>query len=1190
MFLEKLKIKGFKSFARGLTVDFNSPITTIVGPNGSGKSNIVDAIRWVLGEQSAKTLRGSKMSDVIFAGSVSHKPMNKARVTLYLNNKNDILSIDDDRVKIAREVNKEGESDYILNGSICRLKDIKKLLMDTGLGTDSYSIVGQGQITSILNSKPQKLREFFEEAAGISKHKARKQEAEKRLEKTNQKLQRIKDLIRELEKQLSLLETSAQKAKKYKHLKNELSSLEINLLLDNWEKYDTELSKVKSDKLFLKNKLEEKDNQYNKQNNKLKKEKEELEKKENYLSTKRDNFYRLKTKKEEVNNKLNLLTEKRKGLIREKDSLFNHLDELKDNKQQLSSKKNNTLINFEKVKKEEKELEQKLLIKKDKFKTQEKKLRDKKEQLSSLQEHVMDDDGELKGLNTEVEKYKEKIKFNRNRIEDLSEQKRNFIIELEEKISHKKRVQSKLNELKREELDLEKKLKQYRQEASQQKEKLIQFKNDYEQLTDRLKQKKSRLTLLQDMENDYEGYYRGVKNILKNKNKFSGLIGVVADLFEVEEKYEQAIETVLGAKLQNIIVKDDHTARKGIKYLKKNKYGRATFLPLNMVKGREVNINKLGVKGIDGFLGLASDMVSCKSNLKKIKKYLLGRILVASNIDSGSKIAKTINSRLRIVSLDGDLINPGGAMTGGSSKNNNRGLLRRSRKIEKLKKDIDKLEKDIEIKKSKGLKIKNRAEAVEENIKKMQDCLHQLELKKNNIINDLNNIKKENKQIRSRLIQSKQEINELKDEISNFKDAKNELKEKITLINNNYSRDKGKIEDWNKELNNIEERKEHISQEVTDLKVELASTVQKRENSSDKLNNFQETIADNDNKIISTKNKVEEVEQKIKQIKEQKRELKEQKERLKTRLQKLNNECEQLNLAINKKKETVSKLEDKEEILRKEVNKLKDQLHKIDLKISRLENKKERNKEKLNEEYEIEPGEDNVERINITNYKGIEKKIKELKNAINKLKPINLGAIEEFEELKERVEYLQSQEQDLIEAQNSIKKIITEIENKMGNLFFSTFKEVKGEFDSVFKKLFDGGKAKLKLVEPDNLLTTGVEISAQPPGKQLKKLSLMSGGERALTAIALVFAFLKVNPSPIYILDEIDAPLDDANVVRFARFIRKYSQYAQFIVITHRKDMMTRADTIYGITMEESGISKLVSLRMNDNIPYQNAK
>ncbi|MFW6278609.1 MAG: chromosome segregation protein SMC, partial [Bacillota bacterium] len=1101
---------------------------------------------------------------------------------LYLNNEQDLLALETDQVTIKRVVNSQGQSDYYLNESRCRLKDIENILMDTGLGKNSYSIVGQGQVTSIINSKPEVLRQLFEESAGISKHKARKAETEKRLEENNSDLQRIADLISELKKQLPSLKEGAEKAREYKKLYSRLKKLEVNLLHDKWEQKKDELTELYSDYKDLQKQLEKHQKSFTQLNKKLEEKKQTLEKTEDALREKKDEYYTLKAKKEETKNKLDINREKQRALKRENEEKEGQLRKAKQRITKIQEEKEFLREKISQVKKNKQQQEEKLAHK-------EKEITEKKNTISELKakiEKIRDkflEDEDLEQLKSEKNKLEENIKFTKKRLKEITVNSKLKLQQTKKVLAEKEKLTKQLKAIKQKIASQKKQIEKGKQKRLQIAGHLDEIREKHEKIVQRFRDYNSRLDFLQEREKNYRGFYQGVKSILKNEDQFPGLIDVIAHILQVEKRLEKAVAAALGSRMQNIVVKTDRTARQGIEFLQSHNAGQATFLPLNMIQGYQINENNLGLKDIDGYIGIGSDLVSLSIEDNNLCKYLLGKIIFVQNMKVATRIAKKTNSKHKIVSLKGNIINPGGAMTGGSSKNRQQQFLERKREIQDLQEKISALE---EKKEQTGKQLAQQQEKRATNKQKINEKskkLQQLEMDKNSLQKDLENQKNEISRYHSTL---QELIGEYQSQIKDLYQMQKKYKQRkkdLLVFDQDFAREKEKINNIKAEIAKKENELASYQEEKTAIKIEIATLEQK-------LKDLQQDIEDNKNTISNTQQKKETIKTRINEIAKKQKDLKEQEANLKTQIkefkhqvQKAEKRIEELDEKSNRKKETVNNLEKKVEPARQKLESYKDNLHQMDLKISRIENSQQRRQEKLKEEYNFIPGKDSpAEKIEIDNYARVERKIKKLKKEINKLLPVNEAAIEEYEELKERVEYLTDQREDLLEARNSLKKVIDEIEKNMGQLFYETYIQVKEEFEDIFQELFAGGQAELKLTEPDDYLHTGVDIAAQPPGKQLKELSLLSGGERALTAIALVFAFLQVNPSPLYILDEIDAPLDDANLAKFTDFIERYSEIAQFIIITHRKYMMSRVDTLYGVTMEESGISRVLSLKLNE--------
>ena len=710
------------------------------------------------------------------------------------------------------------------------------------------------------------------------------------------------------------------------------------------------------------------------------------------------------------------------------------------------------------------------------------------------------------------------------------------------------------------------------------KDELLETKEDYQHFN-------SRLQLMEEMQDSYEGYYNGVRSILEKREKFSGLIDVVAEIISVEADYEKAIETALGAKMQNIIVEDDQTARDAVQYLKKNNRGRATFLPLNMVNGSRLAdryLDKLAQQ--EGFIGLAVDLVDFPPRLENIFNFLLGQIVVSDNLDHAVQMAKKIKRSFRIVTTEGDVVYPGGAISGGSSSSSSRDLIGRSRKIEELKEKRNKLQQKGKSLVKKLEKDKNKLDQKKEKLEALKSEIQSLKMEENNILNRKNRVEESLQELKKDKNLRQDNFSELD---NNLKDNENSIKakkQKIKKLRDKNEIINSEIEDLQAALNIKEENLDELEPQLKELELDGARISEKRNNAQEKLDEKQRNLEIKSREIKDRKEEIKDISRDLEKIADRRVRLQQQKKELEAEGEKLKTKKEKLTQNVKSLEAEVEIKEKEAKELQQQLNEIKDDFHQLDLKYTKLDDKLTNIKSILLEDYELEPAqieESKLIEIDDKDEAEVEAKIKNLKKKMNRLHPVNEAAVEEFAELKERLDYLHEQQDDLKHARNSIELVINDIEESMEKMFADTFYQVKEEFSKVFKALFQGGKAELKLSDPDELLTTGVEIHAQPPGKTLKSLSLLSGGERALTAIALIFAFIQVKPSPFYVLDEIDAPLDDVNIVRFASFIKKYSKVAQFIIITHRRYMMTEVDSLYGVTMEKSGVSRLVSLKLD---------
>ena len=1185
IFLKKIRLKGFKSFANKTDIEIEENITAVVGPNGSGKSNIVDAIRWVLGEQSAKNLRGSRMSDIIFSGSEELSPKKKASVTLFFDNSNGELPVEGQELTLGRQVEDDGRSDYLINGASCRLKDIEMLLMDSGLGSDGYSIVGQGRIDSIIKSKPDKMRLFFEEAAGIMKHKSRKEEAEKRLENTNTDLNRIYDIVDELEKRHDPLEKAAEKAKKYKGYKDQLSDLEISLLNKQWQEHSSEFEELSQKRKNVQKKLTEKESSYNALTYKLDNFKDNLKTVKNEKEEVSKQYFQNQNKVNEINNNLNVMKERKNNYIKNKDNLKEKLVQLKTELQQEESEVKKARENFELINSDQQNIKNEIDNLKSKIKNSSKKIESLKQQIEIKKNKIERKKEEIQAERSALERLKERVEISKARLEEISESQAEISSKIGEKKDKAALVEAELKEIKAEIDETESFLKKLKEQVKTGAEALEEGKDLLLETKENYQHYNSRLQLMEEMQDSYEGYYNGVRSILEKREQFSGLIDVVAEIVSVKAEYEQAIDTALGAKMQNIIVEDDQTARDAVQYLKKNNRGRATFLPLNMVNGSRLRnhyLNQLSQQ--EGFIGLAVDLVDFPKRLENIFNFLLGQIVVSDNLDHAVKMSKNSKRSFRIVTTEGDVVYPGGAISGGSSSSSSRDLIGRSRKIKELKKKKAKLQQKGKSLVKKLENDKKNLDQKQEKLESIKSKLQSLKMEENNIINRQNRIEENLNDLK---VNQDQRNNNFSNLDNNLKSSQNSIEaeqkkiKELKIEINDLNID---INDLRAALNIKKENLAEIEPQLKELELDGARISEKRNNAQEKLTEMQKNLEYKIEEIENCRQEIEAINSDLEKITDRRINLQQKKGKLEAAGEKLKERKENLTKELKDLEQQVEVKEKESKKLEQDLNKIKDNFHQLDLEYTKLDDKLENIKSILLEDYSLEPAE--IDMTNLIEIKDedeaeVETKIKFLRQKMEKLHPVNEAAVEEFAELKERLDYLHEQQDDLKHARNSIELVISDIEESMEKMFAKTFYQVKEEFAKVFKALFQGGKAELELTNPEELLTTGVEIHAQPPGKSLKSLSLLSGGERALTAIALIFAFIQVKPSPFYVLDEIDAPLDDVNIVRFASFIKKYAKVAQFIIITHRRYMMTEVDSLYGVTMEKSGVSRLVSLKLD---------
>ena len=1179
MFLKEIKLHGFKSFARPVTLDFTSSLTAIVGPNGSGKSNIVDAVRWVMGEQSPTALRGGKMADVIFSGSESSRPMQKARVSLKLDNSEDILPLEEEEVSITREVDRSGQGSYYLNGEACRLKDIEEVLYDTGLNRETYSIVGQNRVEAIIKSRPEKLRELFEEAAGITRYRSRKEEAERKLERTSRDLERVNDLIFEIKKRMDPLESEAQEARKYKKLYDRLKELEGSYLCSQLKEIEQQQRSLKTQEEKLAERKRELTQELTEARHNRDEIKDQLDKKEQQQKDLEERIYSLKTRQQEIKNNLEILGERENNLDQEEERIEQEIDQLKNSQsklfqelQQVYSREQQVNIKVE----QQNFLLEEILQALENLHREKALLRERRGSYS--REEAAARIGELEDNLLTLKERKESFRRDKSRLKQ----------EIEEIDSEISRFESKESELKNKLDRNTAHLKELEQEIAGLKEednKLEQQEQQAREKVDRLQQAysryRSRWQAQKKMQERGEGYYQGVKAVL-TKEELTGIIGPVAELLEVSEEYEDAIAAALGSRLQNLVVESDRDAQNAIKYLKESRSGRATFLPLDLVEGRRIDLNRYDLTSQEGFIGRGTELIEFPERLAEIGNYLLGRVLVARDLAAATGLARRTGKKFKVVSLDGDIINPGGAMTGGSQSSKNSTLLGRSRKIEDLARAGRKSRSQLQEKKSELEDLQNRRRDLAAHLEdKREEKQHQVQ--------EINSLKAALQSRQEELKDRKNKLSAIREEYQSTLSKEDELsarqehyRERLDYFQELCREQELKADRIDRQIEELDNRASHLLTALQEEEVRLARLEEQQSSLKREIEDRQQRRQELEEKEESLQQESRECQQRRKDLEERRTQLKERRrttaielEEVKEKLTRITSEAAQLENSV---REAVKNLESLEEL----EDELQEKEHSLQLKEGKLKAREDRVTGRLEDKYDLSPAEARKEFSTSESDEDPAEEINQLEKKIRKMGEVNLGAIREYEKLKERFDFLSQEREDLNQARESIQGVITEIEEKMGRLFHETFLKVNEEFNRIFQQLFSGGEAQLTLTEEDDLLTTGVEISARPPGKNLSRLTLMSGGEKALTAIALIFAFLNVKPSPFYLLDEIDSPLDEANLQMFANFIQNYLKHSQFILVTHRKQMMATADTIYGVTMAENGISKLVSLQLEE--------
>lgn len=1180
MYLKRLEMQGFKSFAKKADLTFNNNITIVVGPNGSGKSNIVDAVRWVLGEGSAKSLRGSKMEDVIFAGSSGRKPLGMAQVSLTLDNSTGIFPLDYSEVKVTRKLFRSGESEYLINNVKCRQRDIHELFMDTGIGRDSFSIIGQGKVDQILLSQAEEKRALVEEAAGISKYRYRKNEAKRKLTDTENSLLRVWDILKELEAQREPLKEQAEKAKVYKEYKGELDDLEVKLssyLIGKLEEKIEELSQE----------IESKKNESLSQETSLRILSSDIEAlllasedDNRQISSYQEELFSLRNSINDHQNKLEFAQKMKKTL---EESLEKLRLEAAKNKDELDE----LLKKIELEEKDYADVFQSFAKARDDLTQEEKDFEDLRNSEGGLKEKILD-------LKSDLFDAAHEISERRNQLIDL--EKREAVIQ-----SHEENIRQKL-------LLSQEALKGKEEEASV-REDLYSGKLKEGQLLDqaigKLKEEKDLLVrelslgqenleaargkfnaslikkqALEALEDRKEGYSAGVRSVFA-QDKLKGILGTVTDLATSSKEYSLALETAFGASMQNIVTENEEAAKEAINYLRENQAGRATFLPLNIINqrnaGRELRKTPQGLKSI-------LEVIKYQEKYENIFKQLLGNIFLAPDMDQALAVNKKLSQPVRIVTLKGELLDARGAMTGGQYRKSQEGFFLRKERIRELSGEITEAEGQIKTIQAKNAicqaeekKLEDAARDVVEKRETFKLELADLELKKNELNFQLSELRKEREllhlekanldQEKEALLISQKQAQELlaqeearqkksEDELKSLQDQSEEEREKLLDIERTLSK-KGLA------FNDLKNRKEIKEIQLSELKKRLEALAERKESQHLEEKRIKNEIEENEqNKIISLEDiKKEEIEAaSLEKLLEEKREGRVEGE------------------ASRRKKEEEAKL--KQKIL----SQLKDHIHSSEINLEKYKTERSSHKENLLERFEIDYQPSFTQMNEEIDEKTSRQRVRLLRKSIEELGEVNLIAISEYEKLLERYEFLDSQSSDLAQAKDSLLEIIKEMDQIIEKKFKETFKLLNQAFSETFQEMFNGGNAELLMTQKDNVLETGIEIIAQPPGKTPRHLSLLSGGEKAMTAICLLFAIIKIKPGPFCILDEIEASLDESNVRRFASFLKKFAELTQFIVISHRKGTMEAGDILYGVTMEEKGVSSLISVRISDTI------
>ena len=1181
MYLKSIEIHGFKSFANKIVFQFHNGITGIVGPNGSGKSNVADAVRWVLGEQRIKQLRGASMQDVIFSGTETRKPLSYAYVAITLDNSDHQLAIDYDEVTVARRIYRSGESEYLINGTPCRLKDVNELFYDTGIGKEGYSIIGQGQIDKILSGKPEERRELFDEAAGIVKFKRRKAAAQTKLENEKQNLVRVNDILSELEKQVGPLEKQSEVAKVYLRKKEELKSLDINVFLLENKRLREQLASAEEKYNLASTELGETGEKYEGIKEEYERIQQEIESLDVAIEAAREQLTDTGLMRGKLEGEINVLKEQ----INSAHGSENHLN-------------NRKAALEEEIAGKEQEKQDILTDKKD-TDTQVQEIAEAaakaKADLEAIQNKITELNNHIEaGKNTIIGELNQRatIKSKMGRFDTMMEQINIRKAELNSRLLRAKSDEAAREEtVKKLEETFETVTEELRQMTEQEAASELELGNIRENLTGldaklretqtRFHQEQSKLEALTNITERYDGYGGSVKKVMEQKEKEKGIIGVVADIIQVEAKYETAIETALGGNIQNIVTDNEETAKHMIGFLKQNRLERATFLPLTSITKPQEFKNPEALKE-KGVIGMADELVGTEKEYRNVAKAMLGRIVVVDNVDNAVKIARKFDYGIRMVTLEGELLVPGGAISGGAFKNNSN-LLGRRREMDELEKKVKKLSEDIKTYNQKIEDTKSKRNKLRMDLEALKTEMQRKSIEQNTARLNISQARERMEEEAESAQSLKLEEQEIETRIFEIRSGKESITQELAASEELEKTTQEQILGFQKELESCRLEESEASAHAGEWEVKVEKMRQaldykqanvdriggELERAQAELKEILEALTENAQEVERKKNNILEIEKTIAASHENQ-----------------DASRKKLDEDLAKKEELSAKQKDffrSREEMSERMNALDKEVYRLGEQKKKLEDGIEGQINYMWDEYEITLSDAaGLRNEEMNDLPAMKREISGLKDEIRKLGNVNVNAIEDYKNLMERYTFMKTQHDDLVEAEKTLEGIIEELDTAMRKQFTEKFAEISREFDKVFKELFGGGKGTLELMEDEDILEAGIRIIAQPPGKKLQNMMQLSGGEKALSAISLLFAIQNLKPSPFCLLDEIEAALDDSNVGRFAKYLHKLTKNTQFIVITHRRGTMEQVDRLYGITMQEKGVSTLVSVNLID--------
>lgn len=1182
MYLKSIEVHGFKAFANKIVFEFKPGITGIVGPNGSGKSNVADAVRWVLGEQSAKQLRGSSMQDVIFAGTETRKPLGFAYVALTLDNSDHWLPIDYEEVVVGRRVYRSGESEYLINGAECRLRDVQELFYDTGVGKEGYSIIGQGQIDKILSGKPEERREIFDEASGITKVKKRKIMTEKNLEAERQNLARVTDIVNELETRVGPLEKQNEKARIYLGYRDELKKMEVNQFLMEYEKSASVKQDLDEKIAIATADYEQATTQYEEIKNEYDKLLAEYEQHQESLLESKESYNQKQLQKEKASGEHNLLLQQIGGLNATVEQLKERTGKLEV---QISERKK-TLAEYESSREEQSKQLSALL---NEQRAAEKLLGEMKAGIDAmlLEEKECNEAhiallNENTALKAEYERYNTILEHQNVQKAEINGKLLMLKGEADAATEQVANAEQALKEACDRVLQYSESVKAQEEKIQSLTEGIQDKKHIYERKQERVIQKTSQLDTLKGLVEHYDGYGNAVKKVMELKDSRKGIYGVVADIIRVDSEYETAIETALGGNVQNIITDSAETAKDLIAYLKENRFGRATFVPLSDIRAKKDEFDG-EIFRKKGVIGVASDLVHTEDKFSEAIKYLLGRFLVVDTIDNAISLEKQNRYSIRIVTLEGELFQPGGAISGGSFKNNGN-LLGKRREAEELEKQLVTEKEELQEAEVLLESLRKEREEVRASYEETRKTLQESYVAQNTAKLNLNHIVEQNSDILGKRDALLSEKASAEARVKEAEQAIAEVDERIKVNAEASDAKKARADEIHAKMEETRLKEDDASAEAMRVLSEysgLQQNVAYQEDNARRIQReLQEFLTEKENLFTecdNAKNEIASKQEDVRMLEEQQTELLDSLAELNERIEKESASSEEIskhNRTFFEKREALS-----------------EDMSRLDKELFRLKNQQEKMEEQLDyqtkymwDEYELTySAAEELRDPEIDNPTLNRKAIYEMKAKIKALGDVNVNAIEEYREVKERYDFLTAQRDDIVNAEKSLEEIISTLDKEMRKQFTDSFVLVQERFDKVFRELFGGGKGTLKLEEGVDVLEADISVIAQPPGKKLQNMMQLSGGEKALTAISLLFAILDLRPSPFCLLDEIEAALDDSNVSRFAQYLHKLTKDTQFIVITHRRGTMAAADALYGITMQEKGVSTLVSVNLIEN-------